>query len=505
MLSCRACHAPSGDDMRYCPTCGESLHDDVPSRTRRDSQVLPAGTVVGSYKLIEVIGEGGMGRVYLAEHTRLGRKVALKMLRSKFSSNAESVKRFFAEARAVNKIAHENIVEVTDFITGDDGTSYYIMELLTGGSLGETIHAEGPLPLERVLHIMIQVTNALDAVHEAGIVHRDLKPDNIFLAKKGSRKDVVKLLDFGIAKLMLVEQGVSVQHTGAGMLLGTPTYMSPEQAGGRMIDHRSDIYATGIILYELATGQAPFVGETYADILVQHITREPAPPSTLEMVGQRRVPPELERLILRCLAKDPADRPSGMSEVEAALRAVLENEQRRGPLSRETAVVTARPDVGMPMVTPTPGGMATPMPMRMPMSRPMSVAEEPARRRGKGLWIGLAAVLLLGGGAAAFAVMQSSTSPSPTPTPRPTPSTSTTPSPRPSPTPSTSTSTTPSTSPSTSPADAGPAAPVEVEKVATTRKPPVRKPPPRVERKATRKQKSDRRIQKGGVLDAFDE
>src|SRR5690606_22991112 len=161
VLSCRACSAPTGEEMRYCSACGEPLHDDVsPRPRRRDSEVLATGTVLGSYRLLEVIGEGGMGRVYLAEHTRLGRKVALKMLRSKFSDNAESVRRFFAEARAVNRIAHENIVEVTDFVTDEDGTCYYIMELLSGQTLADA-QREAPLSLERSLEISLQVANAL--------------------------------------------------------------------------------------------------------------------------------------------------------------------------------------------------------------------------------------------------------------------------------------------------------------------------------------------------------
>jgi serine/threonine protein kinase len=402
MLSCRACHASSGDDMRYCGTCGEPLHDEVPSRAKpRDSGILEAGTVLGSYKLLDVLGEGGMGRVYLAEHTRLGRRVALKMLRSKFSSNPESIRRFFGEARAVNKIAHENIVEVTDFVTKDDGTSYYIMELLNGKSLYDQIKAQPVMELGRSLDIAIQVANALGAVHDAGIVHRDLKPENIFLAQKGSRKDVVKLLDFGIAKLMEPDQQVSIQQTGVGMILGTPTYMSPEQAGGRAVDHRSDIYSLGIILYELATGRAPFSADTYAEILVQHITQEPQRPSTIEALPQQ-VPPPLEQLILHCLRKDPGDRPQQMDEVEERLRAVR-SEVERGPMQGRTYVGSG-PVTVPPRLTPSsrelPRAPSAPVVTDIVLPPANTTEHTEPRRRPVGLIV-LLALLVLGGGAVA--------------------------------------------------------------------------------------------------------
>jgi serine/threonine-protein kinase len=379
MLSCKACHAPTGDDMRYCGTCGEPLADDVPTRrVPRESQLYPAGQVIGSYKLLEVLGEGGMGRVYLAEHTKLGRKVALKMLRSKFSSNPETVKRFFAEARAVNRIAHENIVEVTDFVTLDDGISFYIMELLSGQTLSDLLEQDGGVDHQQVLDILLQVASALAAVHQAGIVHRDLKPDNIFLARRGQRT-VVKLLDFGIAKLIEPDEGMSIQSTGAGMILGTPTYMSPEQAGGRSVDPTSDIYSLGVIMYEMATGAAPFTADTYAEILVQHLTQAPARPSTVE--GLRRpVLPELEDLLLRCLKKEPGQRPASMLEVEEELR------QIQARLAREE-------------ISPRAASAAEPAPEGAAAGEPDGA---PARRGRRLLVPVLLGLLVLGAGAAAL-------------------------------------------------------------------------------------------------------
>ena len=335
------------------------------------------------------------------------------MLRSKFSSNPESIRRFFGEARAVNKIAHENIVEVTDFVTEADGNSYYIMELLNGKSLYDQLKIEGVMPLDRALPIAIQVTGALGAVHEAGIVHRDLKPENIFLAQKGSRKDIVKLLDFGIAKLMEPDQGVSLQQTGVGMILGTPTYMSPEQAGGRGVDSRSDVYSLGVILFELATGQVPFTADTYAEILVQHITQEPRRPSTIDRLPNP-VPSGLENLILDCLRKDPAERPQQMAEVEERLRSVLEEVKRTpqkgtvfgtGPMAPATRpsthpTPTARPVVSRP-VTATPADTPAEL-LLIPPPAAATIAEQRPRRVGL---IVLVLALVLGAAVAGVALM----------------------------------------------------------------------------------------------------
>ena len=372
MQTCRSCDAHSTDDLRYCGSCGEPLRDDAPAKQRaRQSDVIPSGTQVGSYRLLEVIGEGGMGRVYLAEHVRLGRKVALKMLRSKYSQNPEAVRRFFTEARAVNRIAHENIVEVTDFVSDPEGSSYYIMELLTGQTLYDLLDKERHLPLERALSISIQVANALAAVHEAGIVHRDLKPDNIFLCVRGARSDLVKLLDFGIAKLVEPGLDISLQRTGVGTLMGTPAYMSPEQASAGPIDYRSDIYALGVILYELTTGVVPFHGASYGEILVQHLTHPPRKPSTFDDLPHP-IPVELEKLILHCLTKDAGKRPQGMRQVEERLRAI------HAQLVRGESIMTGPTWPSLPRVA---GAASSP-----DLSRSTGAGDEPlpgsrARRR----------------------------------------------------------------------------------------------------------------------------
>ena len=275
-------------------------------------------SIVGAYRLISLLGEGGMGRVYLAEHVKLGRRVALKMLRSEYASNPSAVRRFFDEARAVNQIKHENIIEVTDFVEGENGSeSYFIMELLIGTDLG-SLQSRAPIGLLRTLHIANQMCSALAAAHAAGIVHRDLKPENVFIVSLHGDAEFVKLLDFGVAKLAdpLHEESTRTQ---AGAILGTPEYMSPEQAGGTPVDQRTDIYAFGVMLYEMVTGRRPFSGRSFGEYVVAHLSVAPPHPSQLSRLPQP-VPSSFERLILKCLAKSPEARPQSMLELGAELK-----------------------------------------------------------------------------------------------------------------------------------------------------------------------------------------
>ena len=285
---------------------------------------FPAGTILGSYRLLKQIGAGGMGRVFVAEHARLGRKVALKVLRSEYSGNIEAVKRFFAEARAVNCINHENIIEVSDFVENPGGASFFIMELLRGTELRSLQDREGPLPLARAINIALQVCRGVGAAHDAGVIHRDLKPDNIFITDRDGRRDFVKLLDFGVAKLTnSTLDEASTFKTSAGIVVGTPDYMAPEQALGNAVDQRCDIYALGVILFEMVAGRRPFVARTAREVMVQHMTAAPPRPSQLNPAYQ--IPVELEDLILDCLRKDPEERPASIKEVEQRLQLILDD------------------------------------------------------------------------------------------------------------------------------------------------------------------------------------
>lgn len=329
-----ACGVPYEENISNCTSCGASL-----TISTDYSQTYASGAVFGSYRLVRQIGEGGMGRVFIAEHIRLGRPVALKILRLEYSGNIEAVQRFFAEARAVNTINHENIIEVSDFIENPSGPSFYVMELLKGVDLRTLQQREGMLPLVRALNIGIQVCRGLGAAHDAGIVHRDLKPDNIFLVEREGRKDFVKLLDFGVAKLMNANlDAASSFTTSAGIAVGTPEYMSPEQTLGQPVDHLADVYSTGIILFEMISGQRPFHANSAREVMVKHMTA-PAPRVSKVREYPYPIPPALDQLIAHCLKKEPQDRPLNIKEVEHRLQKVLLRQQQESvaPASAPTA------------------------------------------------------------------------------------------------------------------------------------------------------------------------
>ena len=271
------------------------------------------GHVLGNYRLVRKLGEGGVGTVFEGEHVRLGRRMALKVLHADLAS-AEVIARFFNEARAVNAIKHANILDVEDFVTTDTGEHYLIMELLVGEDLRTVISRDGLLAPERVSAIGEQIASALAAIHRAGIVHRDLKPDNIYLIKKNGGEHA-KLLDFGIAKFMQDGEGL----TREGMTMGTPEYMAPEQilTSGKP-GAQADLYSLGMMLYECLAGAPAFTATTTAAILRGHISEPVVPPS------QRRgevLPPVLESVVLKCLEKNPEHRFKTADEVVAALRA----------------------------------------------------------------------------------------------------------------------------------------------------------------------------------------
>ncbi|HZJ63160.1 MAG TPA: serine/threonine-protein kinase, partial [Kofleriaceae bacterium] len=280
---------------------------------------LLIGQTIGNYLVTQKLGEGGMGSVYLAEHPSIGKKVALKVLHSEFSTNQEVAARFFHEAKAVNDIGHPNIVDIVDFGiiqagSGREQLVYFIMEYLAGVTLSQLIRTEAPLAPERALMIALQVADALSASHKCGIVHRDLKPDNIILLQRGRERDFVKLLDFGIAKLT-GGSAVGSHRTRTGIVMGTPAYMSPEQCEGRdSVDLRTDVYALGIVLYEMMTGRVPFIGEGYGEILVQHLTQRPRPPSQIRML-----PPHVEVVVLKALEKRADMRYPTMDEFMRAM------------------------------------------------------------------------------------------------------------------------------------------------------------------------------------------
>ena len=276
------------------------------------------GKQIGNYLIKAKLGEGGMGAVYLGEHPLIGKRVAVKVLLEELAAKEDIVTRFFNEAKAVNDIGHQNIVDIVDFgkVKSDAGADvvYFIMEYLDGESLAARLGRTG-LAFNETMHVMTQCCSALAASHVKGIVHRDLKPENIYLCTRGADKNFTKILDFGIAKLT-GDGGTSSSKTRTGLVIGTPTYMSPEQCEGKgLIDARSDIYSLGVVMYELLTGRVPFPGDGFGEILVAHLTKEPEPPSQLNP----ETTPELEAIVMHAIEKDKNRRFQTMDEFGAAV------------------------------------------------------------------------------------------------------------------------------------------------------------------------------------------
>jgi serine/threonine-protein kinase len=343
------------------------------------------GRVFGErYRILRRIGEGGMGAVYLCEHVVLHRKLALKILRRELSSDPEIVERFRNEAIAASQIGQENVVDVIDIGRTDDGALYYVMEALDGHNVGAVLRSDGPLAVPRALAILEQVARALAAAHARGVVHRDLKPENVFVVRREDGTELAKLLDFGISK---VEAG-GERLTQAGAIIGTPEYMSPEQAAGATIDHRADVYGLGVMAYELLTGVLPFEGDSAIATLVAHQTRPPEPPS------RRRagVPPEVDALVLRAMAKRPEDRFDSMNQLVAELariRSRMAGETPEPmPILREPGVT---PRIDLPPFRPSRRGET----LALPPGAVSGVRRSPPPRSPARVAAGIAAVIAL--------------------------------------------------------------------------------------------------------------
>ncbi len=305
-LTCPHCNDPHPRKFSHCPQTGLSL---------ATGAALVGQVVADRYRVLGLLGEGGMGAVYFAEHTLIGRKVALKRLHPELATDANSVARFQREARAAAAIGHRHIVEVLDLGYGADGAPFLIMEYLRGQSLAELLRKEARLAPARACRIVGQVLAALAAVHDSKIVHRDLKPDNVFLVRRRADPDFVKVLDFGISK-MNIDDDEGLKLTKTGVMLGTPYYMSPEQARGmKVVDRRVDIYAIGVILYEALSGELPHRAENYHALLLQILAKEPTP------LAERApgVPPELADVVHRAMAKNPAERFQSARSMQLAL------------------------------------------------------------------------------------------------------------------------------------------------------------------------------------------
>jgi len=371
-VNCTNCKSQLPDGTRFCPICGQAAQATTPdpaaSGPLRATKEMIGREIAGRIRILALLGEGGMGAVYRGEQISLRRAIAVKVLRPELSANQNLLTRFSQEAQAVAKLDHPNTVKVYDFGQDTDGSLFIAMELIDGKPLREVIGAAGPLPPARAFNIAQQVAASLADAHANNIVHRDLKPDNVMLVDKGKHKDIVRVLDFGIAKLRDDSRATQAAMTQAGDMLGTPQYMAPEQIKGEAIDGRTDIYALGCLIYEMVTARLPFEAPTVLAMLSKHLMEMPPPPS------QRRpelgLSPAIDHVVMTAIQKDPAARPATMeqyAEMLAAVRAQFPGESR--PM---TAQVT--PPVAMPVVY-TPPPIATPIP---PTSRVPQYQATPA-------------------------------------------------------------------------------------------------------------------------------
>ena len=347
---------------------------------------------IGSYKVTSKIGLGGMGAVYLAVHPMIGKRVAVKVLHSEFAEKQDVVQRFLQEAKAVSALHHINIVEVIDFgqLGATQGNLFYcVMELLEGEVLRDRMKA-GPMTEAQAVSIASQIAAGVTAAHQKRIIHRDLKPENVFLT--GANHDVVKILDFGIAKL--TGEGQASMQTQAGMLLGTPSYMSPEQCLARPVDARTDVYALGVILFEMCTGRLPFIGEGYADLLIKQINGDLPPPRSINPALSEGI----EWVIMRAMEKDPNNRFQSMEEFERELAV---------PTTAEPAAFSPSGDPDQTVLSGSNGAATIQGMVSEFHSGTGSHPGVPAARKSSvGALLGIGALLIAAAGAGAFVLLR---------------------------------------------------------------------------------------------------
>ncbi|MEO6420806.1 MAG: serine/threonine-protein kinase [Polyangiaceae bacterium] len=336
---------------------GEAPVEQVPAPRLPDPMI--GKTLDGRYLIEATLGEGGMGVVYRGKHKVIDKKVAIKILRGEMARDKEMTDRFLQEAKAASSIGNPHIVDISDFGILPGGETYFVMEYLNGVGLGDAMSTDRPMKVVRLVHIAKQVAQGLSAAHTAGIVHRDLKPDNVILINRGVDKDFVKVLDFGIAKV----GGEASKITRAGSVFGTPHYMSPEQAAGGQVDLRTDIYALGVILYEMAAGKVPFDADNFMGILTQHMYKAPVPIRALVPQPQPDMPPGLDAIILKCLSKKSDGRYATMDELVEDLERL-----EKGQLPRAVDEMMARS-----------GGFNVPADYFRSAAMPISVPGSPPR------------------------------------------------------------------------------------------------------------------------------
>ncbi len=337
MLQCPTCGRRYSRDFEICPEDQSPLQADATNAGSLPTDPLLGHTLDDKYRLEAQLGVGGMGTVYRARHLLIDRPVAVKVLNPRFVEDEAARTRFQREARAAGRLQHTNAVTVTDYGQTQDGYVYIVMELLEGRTLRDILAKEAPLDAARSVSIMLQVSAAVAAAHDAGIIHRDLKPANIFIVQRAEVPSVVKVLDFGIAKLAAesLEEDDIKALTQVGAMIGTPRYMSPEQCDGAELTPAADVYSLGVILYEMLTGAVPFSGSTPLAIAMKHTSELPRRPR--EFVAS--IPPALEEVVLHALEKSPQNRPANAAEFRRELLATAER------LGLEHAAIASSPNI----------------------------------------------------------------------------------------------------------------------------------------------------------------
>jgi serine/threonine protein kinase len=353
----------------------------------------PGEVLADRYRIVDRLGRGGMGEVYLATHVAIGRQVAIKILRADAQENPEMARRFLQEARTSSQLRHPNIVDITDFGHNDRGAPFFVMELLEGEDLKSLVKRERTLPWPRVCAIATQICAALSAAHASGVVHRDMKPDNVYLLRHGDYEHV-KVLDFGIAKVLSGQEAGEATRTG--VLLGTPHYMSPEQASDDPLDGRSDIYAMGVLLYRMVAGQLPFRGPSFMKVLGQQIHEPPPPPSLFAPPGT--LSDEAEAIILKCLAKRREDRYQSADELAAALLASmgLVAEGSTGSFSAPRGIRSAA-SLSAPAAALSAPALSAASQLGASTHDTLATASAAPRPRSRAILLALGAALLAGG------------------------------------------------------------------------------------------------------------
>jgi len=313
----------------------QEVENSAPARSAEDAAAARIGTVVDKYTLVRLLGRGGMGAVYEARHAKLARRVGIKFLLPELATNRDVLRRFENEAKAAGGLEHPNLVAVTDVGAASDGAPYLVMEYLEGEDCSKLLRRNGPLPVPRAADIVVQACRGLAVAHKAAIVHRDLKPENLFVTDAGDGTDLIKVLDFGIAKLRPTDASVV---TGTGATFGTAFYMSPEQArGAGDVDPRTDVWSLGVVLYELLTGRKPFQGEQFLQVIYQILSVEPPPAATV----RPGLPARLSEIIERAMTKEADDRlPSVLELAEALLPFAGRSSNAQHVLSAEALAAT---------------------------------------------------------------------------------------------------------------------------------------------------------------------